>query len=163
MANQHPDQFIPLEIHVSDAYDTSWGYSRASFYNVTTIPRVWFDGVTEVRGAGSVSSAYSRYGATFLTRQADPTDIVVDLRASPSGGQTFDVTTSVTMEADGTAGPLQLYLVEALDHWPASPSYARNTFRQAVTTGMDFSLLPGQTQEFSTSVTLDSTSWSHLE
>ncbi len=53
-------------------------------------------------------------------------------------------------------------MVQVLDHWPVSPSYSRNGFKQVAET-QDFSLQAGQCYEVTRPFTFDMESWDDQE
>ncbi|MBD3349195.1 MAG: T9SS type A sorting domain-containing protein [Candidatus Eisenbacteria bacterium] len=59
--------------HLSDAYQISYGNTRANMYGVTAVPTVWFDGVYEQ--VGTSEAAYISY---TNTRLAAPTPVEIE-------------------------------------------------------------------------------------
>ena len=60
---------------------------------------------------------------------------------------------------------MQLYLVEALDNYGIYDDLStvpRNTFWQALASGFDVTLNPGQTRQFTASIAIDDESWQHF-
>ncbi|MFH0983680.1 MAG: hypothetical protein V2A79_19370 [Planctomycetota bacterium] len=160
MLDNHPGTFTLLQIHVGDAYATTWGNSRYTFYSVPGTPTAWFDGVESVVGAGSTSSAYTNYNNKYNTRRAVPTDVTIQLTGSPAGGQTYQITATVCIEPGGTGKTLRVHIAQVLDYWPASPTYHRYGFKQAAAY-QDVTLSAGQCQQVVRTLTFDSDSWSH--
>ncbi len=119
----YPDDVILLEMHVGDGYDIPWGDpTRMNFYGVDAIPTALFDGGSPHVGALSgLQPTYDWYDEALQSRLDVPTDVTIDISAVQTGTQSFDVTTTIGIEAGGQSKRLQLYLVEALDHWPSSP------------------------------------------
>ncbi|MFH0983682.1 MAG: hypothetical protein V2A79_19380 [Planctomycetota bacterium] len=160
MLDNYPGTFTLLQIHVGDAYATTWGNSRYSFYSVPGTPTAWFDGVESVVGAGSTSAAYAAYLAKYNLRRAVPTDVTIQLTGSPAGVQTYQITANVCIEAGGTGKTLRVHIAQALDNWPIPPDYSRYGFKQAASY-QDITLGAGQCQQVVRTFTFDSESWSH--
>jgi hypothetical protein len=158
-------QFIPLDVFASTdgRYSHPWGLSRAfTFYDLASYPTAWFDGVVE--RVGSVDT-YSSYLSSLTSRSSTPTDLNIDLTATHLGGRKYDLTLSVGLEAGASARTVQLYLVEAIDHYgyyDDLTTVPRNTLWQVLTSGLDMTLDAGQSRQLKTSVTLDSVSWARF-
>jgi thiol-disulfide isomerase/thioredoxin len=161
----YPNKFIPLDVFASTTgrYSQPWGLSRAfTFYNLASYPTAWFDGVVQRVGA---ADTYSTYLNSINSRTLIPTDVLINLSAVQTTGQSYELTLSVGLESGATVRPVQLYLVEALDHYGIYDDMStvpRNTFWQALQSGFNLTLAPGQTRQFKTSVALDDESWNHL-
>ncbi|HNQ23017.1 MAG TPA: choice-of-anchor Q domain-containing protein [Phycisphaerae bacterium] len=146
-----------MQIHHGDGYATTWGNSRANFYtDFDAYPTSYQDGMLRRRGA----YGYSTYQSDFLARRAVATDVTIELHAVQVSGATYQIRAKVCLESTGTAKTMRVYIVQLLDHWPASPTYHRNGFKQAATT-QDIALTPGQCQEVVRTMTFDSTSWAN--
>ena len=160
----YPDSFAFVQFHVFDEYATPWGDDRWVFDGGEYTPTAVFGGVDPVVGAVSdVDQQYTIYRANhFLQQRAVPTDVTVDLSAEHVGGQTYRVTAVVGMEAGEIAKTLRVYMVQVLDHWPATPSYHRNTFKQAAPS-QDITLAPGSSQAVERPFTFDADSWASQE
>jgi hypothetical protein len=157
-----PGTFTLLEMHVGDAYATTWGNARDSFYAITGTPTAIFDGVQTVVGAGSVESAYSAYMAKYNLRRAVATDVTIKVGGRQVSGATYEVKAKIGIEAGGTAKSLRIYMVQVLDNYPASPTYERYTVIQAATThGSEdvVSVTPGQFQIVTRNFTFSGASW----
>lgn len=147
-----------VEYHIGDSYSTPWGTNRfSSFYGANSYPLVWFDGITSVLGAGSVAQAEAAYRAKISQRRAVATNVSITVTGVQQSGSTFTIRAHVCVEP-GVTRSMRLYMAAVLDHYPTSPSYSRNTFRQATTT-QDVTLSSGQCYLFTRTVTFDSTSW----
>ncbi|MEW6199108.1 MAG: hypothetical protein AB1601_10665 [Planctomycetota bacterium] len=158
MMSNYPNDFIPLEVHIGDSYETSWGSNRNTFYAITGTPTVWFDGVTSVVGAGSAQSAFQNYQAAYLARKAVPTDVLVEMTACKIAANVVRTKIKVSVEPGGTAKSIRLQIVQLLDHWPASPTYSRNTVMQGTVWPIYITLNPGESREVPANFTLDSNS-----
>lgn len=78
---------------------------------------------------GSSSGAWN---GDILARLGDSTDVTIDVEAF-RGGLDLDVRSNICIEPTGTGRSMRVYFVQVLDHFPASPSYSRNAFRQVFT------------------------------
>jgi hypothetical protein len=143
----YADSFAFVQYHHGDDDALPWGEDRWAFYGQEFTPLVVFDGADLVTGAvHDVDQQYSIYRANhFLPGRAVPTDVTIDLSAEDLGGQTYRVSAQVGIEAGGTGKTLRIFLVQVLDHWPASKPYHRNGFKQAAPT-QDITLVPGQSE-----------------
>ncbi len=160
MMTNYPTTFALVEYHwgsSSDPHTTTWGNARAVFYNVDGTPDAWFDGVSECSGAGSVSGAYACYNGYYTARRSVPTDVVIRLGGSSLGGSLYRIEAQVCLEATGTAKTVRIQIAQVLNNWPTSPTYSRNTFRQAAAY-MDLNLQPGQCQSVVRNFTFDADS-----
>ncbi len=147
-----------VEYHIGDSYSTTWGNNRfSSFYGASSYPLVWFDGITYVLGAGSVAQAEAAYRAKITQRRAIATNVSITVTGVQQSGSTFTIRAHVCVEP-GLTRSMRLYMAAVLDHYPTSPAYSRNTFRQATTT-QDVTLSSGQCYLFTRTITFDSTSW----
>jgi dockerin type I repeat protein len=165
LLDDYPDLFTVMEIDLTGTYSPSWGYvTRDNFYDVAGTPTTWFDGMVERVGAyADVQLQYNWYKQAIQSRASVLTDVIIDMSAEQTGAQTYEITSTVSIEAGGATKTMRFYLVETLDHYPTLQPYYRNGLRQAVETGVDITLNPGQSQVITRSVTLDSTSWNKLE
>ncbi len=151
----YPDTFAVIEHHLSDFYNTPWGDERAAFYDLEYVPFFSYDGSGDV---GPVST----YMNHFITRQAIPTPVTLQVGATHMFGLTYRIALRACLEPAADPLDLDLYAVMVEDWYPASPTYSRNTFRTATTTST-ISLAPGGCHTEARSITLDA-SWnpSHL-
>jgi hypothetical protein len=163
--DNYPDDFTFVQIHIGDAYATTWGNARKAFYGVTGTPTAWFDGVLQCVGAyPSVGQQYGWYLGKFNGRNAYPTDIVMELSGEYVSGTTYRVVVNVMREPGADTNPksMRIYTVQVLDYWPAAGGYHRNGFKQAAS-NQDVSLLPGESVRFERTFTLDSDSNNNKE
>jgi hypothetical protein len=156
LIDSYPD-FVVVEYHVSDAYAFPWGESRGVFYNIwgEGIPWFAYDGLFD---AWPVSS----YESKLQQRLAEPTDVTLALVGVQQSADTWQLTAEVCVEAGGTGKAMRVYMVQALDNWPASPIYSRNTFRQAAD-HEDVTLAAGECETVVRSFTFDATSMAQPE
>jgi len=155
MMNNYPNDFVPLEIHIGDQYETNWGNLRRSFYNANATPTVWFDGVTQVVGASSVQSAFQQYQSVYLSHKAAGTDVTMEMEVYKIAPNTCNVIVRTGVESGGTAKNVRLQIVQLLDYWPTSPSYSRNTVKQGTLWPIYLTINPGEVRQSVGSFTLD--------
>lgn len=153
LINSYPDTFAVIYVHLSDDYEVPWGDARGDFYGVTGIPSFWYDGLFD-------AWPISTYESKFLQRKDVPTDITILLFAD-GASPTFDITAHVCMEPTGTARTMRIYMVQVLDHYPASPTYYRNCVMQGAPT-QDITLNPGECLDVTQTFTLSGPSLSDL-
>jgi hypothetical protein len=152
------EKFCLVQFHHGDGYATTWGNARFNFYQMGGYPTSVFDGVTKRIGA----YPYSTYLNDYNNRVAVPTDWTIELSGVQTGTQEFDIQAHVCREGTGSSQTVRVYMVHVLDHWPASPSYHRNGFRQAADT-QDISVAGGQCVDVVQSFTFDSISWDNQQ
>ena len=161
MLNNYPDSFVLVQLRFGCTGSTPWGDARWDFYSATATPTVFFDGVVDAVGSlANTSAQYTWYESEYLARYAVPTDVTIGLTGYQVGETTYRVAARVCLEAGGAPKTVRVYMVQVLDHWPATPIYPpRNGFKQAVPTH-DIVLTPGECQVVLENFTFDSTSWS---
>ncbi|MEM9659994.1 MAG: hypothetical protein AAF961_16645, partial [Planctomycetota bacterium] len=164
LLDSHGDDFITLDAFsaTSGRYATDWGVDRAfNFYSLQSYPTTVFDGLQGFAGAPNVQATYDAYRDTIEARAAAPTDVAIGISAVPLGGNSYDVTMSAHLDADGDAKTLRLYLVQALDDYGSYDSGSvvpHNTLMQTIESNYDVALTPGQTVQFTQTLELDETS-----
>jgi hypothetical protein len=146
-----------LQIHVDASYSTTWGNARATFYGLSGTPTAWFDGVSAIVGAGSVSSAQAAYTIKYNQRRAVATNVAITVTGVQQSGSTYTIRGRVCVEPGATRN-MRLNMAAVLDHYPVSPTYSRWCFRQATTT-QDVTLAPGNCYLFTRTITFDTASW----
>ncbi|UCF34380.1 MAG: hypothetical protein JSV78_03575, partial [Phycisphaerales bacterium] len=163
LLNTYPDTLALVQIHISDSYQTSWGNSRAGFYGVSGTPTSWMDGIISLVGSyGTTSADYNWYRGNYLSRVAVTTDITIELGGNQISGPTYQVTATICMEGGGSARNMRIHMVQVLDHWPPSPTYHRNGFKQAASYETIY-LTPGNCEQVTKTFTFDSTSWANQD
>ncbi len=147
-----------------DDYDDPWSDGRWSYFGAEHTPTTIFDGVDYVEGGISDTNQQYHIFRTnhFLPQRAVPTDVTLELAGEFVTGQTYQITATVGIEAGGTGKTVRVYMVQVLDHWPASPSYSRNTFKQAGDV-KEITLAPGETDAAVEMFTFDADSWANQE
>ena len=164
LLDDYPEDTIGFQCHVSDAYTTSWGNTRANKYNVGGIPHILADGTFEQVGAyQNDQQNYNILKNWMNSRQAVPTDVTVDVTAVPVSGQTYHVTIVVGVESDGTAKTMEIYTVNTLNHYPSAVD---NRYNYCVREGWNegqFTVNPGDSVTVERDITFDTTSWDNKE
>jgi hypothetical protein len=94
------------------------------------------------------------YTSKFIQRQAVPTPVTMQVGAVLLSGNTYRIQIRTCLESTSTAKNLRTYAVVVQDHYPATPTYERNTFRTATATA-DFLLQPGDCHFETRDVTMD--------
>jgi hypothetical protein len=60
--------------------------------------------------------------------------VTLELSGVELAADTFEFTAEVCVEAGGAGKAMRVYMVQALDKYPTTPTHSRNTFQQAATT-----------------------------
>ncbi len=164
MIDAHPDDFIALQVHVGDDWDTSWGYARMhEFYGAPGTPDVWFDGVTHVLGGVlDLQEMIRLYEDEYTARRDVPTDVTMQLTATLLQETTYRVSARICLESDGAAKDVRVYLCDVLDLWPTGGAHHRNGLRRAPYEQI-INLTPGECVIVSHAFEFDMTSWIEQE
>jgi thiol-disulfide isomerase/thioredoxin len=149
----NPDRFIFIQTHASDAFATTWGNQRMSFYNVPGFPTTWMDGTLQRVGQHSAAT----YQSDFNTRRNISTDVTMDLSADHRSGSTFSIAIDIGVESGGVARSMRVHILQILDHHPVGSHY-RNCFVQNAPV-QTITVQPGQTTRVETEFTLSGSSW----
>ena len=106
-----------------DGFDIPWGQNRLDvFYGVPgAVPTFMVDALWNCQAAD-----YRYYVEQQL---AVPTDVTLELSASPVGGSTWDVTARVCLEGGGSR-PVRVYTAATLDEHPDLQRYSTNLLMQ---------------------------------
>jgi hypothetical protein len=160
----NPTTFAVVYFHVlsPDPYRTAWGEDRGdSFYDIWSDGIPWFayDGLFDAWWLGS-SQGSQNYEPNLELREAVPTDVTIGLTGRETGTQTYEITAHVCVEAGGSGKTMRVYMVDTLDHYPATPTYERNCFMQAATT-QDLALAAGACVDVTRTFVFAATSWAH--
>ncbi len=136
MINTYPDTFAGISVHLSssDPYTTAWGNMRANLYGVYWIPWSVQDGLYN-------ANPYSTYESKFLTRQAAPTDVTIDMAVFGSG-DTWDVIATVCIEPGGTGKTINVFMAQAVDHY-GPVNFDRNMVQDG-SDGVEITLAPDE-------------------
>lgn len=96
------DNLVFLYWHVSDTYQISQGAARASMYGVGGIPDCWFDGVSNVVGAGSTIG--TTYGPIVESRLATSSSVEIEVSGTitDAGSGLVNGTVHVVLRATDT-------------------------------------------------------------
>jgi hypothetical protein len=169
MLESYPTTFTFVEIHIGDAYGTTWGNARHTFYTAgnghTGTPEAWFDGTLECYGAYTdLEMQYNWYRTQYDQRAGLPPPVIIRLTGEQVSGQTYEVTASLRLHPNWGAMPLtfRFNMVQVLDNWPPDNAYSRNGFKQAATS-QDVTLVKGQWAKIERTFTFDSTSWANQD
>ena len=155
LIDQYPTTFAVYEMHIYDDYPSAWANQREAFYGYSGDGLFFYDGLWD-------AWPIETYETKLNQRQAVPTDVTIDLTGVESGSQTYDVTGHVCVEPDGIGKTMRIYMVHALDHWPASPTYERNTIRQGATTE-DVAVPSGACVDITRTFVFDDISWAQQD
>lgn len=148
MIDTYPDTFAVIEYQISNPpWSLPWGEDRADYYGVWAIPWFQYDGLFD-------AWPIDTYESKFLNRQAEPTDVVMEIACKPLGGNEYRVAVHVGIETGGEGKTLYVYTVQALDHRTAIASYTRNSFMLAADT-MEVALEAGTSTSFAHTFALD--------
>lgn len=162
--NDYPDDFVSIQLHIGDAYETDWTRRRANFYGVTGTPTTWFDGVIEHVGAATNDNyMYNWYLGSINARLAVPTDVTIELSAEEVAAQTYEISATVSIEAGGQGKDMTVHVIQVLDYYPTS---ADNRYRNCVMQNMGLTIItvdPGQSETVVGEVTLDGVNWTRKE
>jgi hypothetical protein len=153
LMDANPDRFIFIQTHASDAFATTWGNQRMSFYNVPGFPTTWMDGV--IGRVGQYPA--QQYINDFNARRNVTTDVTMSLTSEHLEGPNFNVAVNVGIEGSGTAHTMKIHIMQVLDHAPAGSHY-RNCFVQNAPV-QTITLQPGQSQTLNATFTMTGTSW----
>ncbi len=141
-----------MQYHNNDGYQAPWGDQRAAFYGFRFIPATFFDAAIGDEDA----QEYAVYLGNYTSRHAAPTDVTLTLDVVRQDA-TLSVTAQIGLESAGASKIVRVYIVQALDRWPADVAYSRNGFKQAAATE-DVALVPGQYQAVQRAFVLDADS-----
>ena len=128
LLNSYPTTFAGIQIHLGDAYATSWGTARDTFYNVTGTPTAWFDGLISRVGGTSGMTYTSEYNKPATTFERHQNAGRRGRNHPPTSPPTYEVQIKLTLEP--TARPNRARLGRTGARLlPDSPSYSRNCLR----------------------------------
>ena len=144
LLTNNPDTFILIQLHYHDDYHTEWADLRGGYFDVSSTPTAWFDGVDERRGSSfDIATDFLAFQSMFQARRSTPTDVTIDMTGERVSDNAFEVTARVCVEPTGTTKDLRILMNQVLDNWPASPNYSRNGFKEK--SGADnVTLTPGE-------------------
>lgn len=163
LINDRPDDFLNIQHHGSDIYETTWSRSRITFLRITGYPTTWFDGMIERRGAYlSDDQMYTWYNSAINSRLGVPTDVTIEVSARETGADTYEVSADVGIEAGGAGKTMRVHLGQVLDYYPSSTDFR---YRNCSVQGYQetITLAAGESTTVSTSMTLSGASADDIE
>lgn len=137
MIDTYPDDLSVIEIHVgsTDPYVVPWGVARDNnFYQSSWTPCSMQDGLID-------GFPPSTYESKFLTRQAVPTDVTIDM-AVFGGGVAWNVRATVCIEPTGNGKIMDVWMAQVVDHY--GPTYFNRNKVQDGSAGVEISLAAGE-------------------
>jgi len=165
LLDEFPQSFVPLQIHVSDPYQTEWGDARKEYYGVTATPSCWFDGTLSCVGAyPTVEQQVEWYRSQILARQSVPTEISLEITGEWTAPRTYEALATACRDEGGDPEPMSMrvHLVQALDHWPEAGEDNRYGFKQAAPSKLVY-LEPGECRVVKAVFVFDDDSWAAPE
>lgn len=162
LMENYPGEIAAIQLQGANPYLHRWVIERKDFYNFYGYPELWFNGAVNLVGAYPTDDqTYTWYRSSFLNERSEPTDVTIEIGATPLVGQTYRVWVRATVDPDGTAKTARIHLVVAVDRYPyATDSRYRNSVRNPDWGSVDVSLVPGESTLVTTDVTFDSLAWS---
>jgi thiol-disulfide isomerase/thioredoxin len=162
LQQDRPDDVVGIMIHGSDAYSTSWGDSRMSFYGVPGYPTVWADGWSDMVGSyGSVGANYTQLNNMVNSCLARSTDVAIDLQGEELSASQYQISGEISVDAGGAGKTIRVQLIQCFNQtdWPESAEMQFHTVRQAASS-FDVTLAAGQSHTWDHTFTLSSESLS---
>ena len=156
LQQDRPDDLVGLMVHGGDAYTTSWGDSRLSFYSVGGYPTVISDGWDEMAGSyGSVSANYSQLNSRVNSCLARSTDVSLEMQGEELSGSQYQLSIEAAIDAGGTGKTIRVQLIQCYNqtNWPESNELQFHTVRQHASS-FDVTLNPGQSHAWTHTFTL---------
>lgn len=145
MIDNYPDTLALMEIHDGDAYEVPWGTTRDAYYQASWTPCNAYDGLEDAFPS-------STYESKFLTRQAEPTDVTIDVLVF-GGGESLEVWANVCLEPGGIGRAMNIWMAQLLDHY-GPVNFDRNMVRGG-TGATEITLIPGECATVVDTITLD--------
>jgi hypothetical protein len=134
MIDTYPDTLAFIAIHDGDSYEVPWGTTRDAFYGAAWTPFSCHDGLYD---AWPISS----YESKFISRQAVPTDVTIDMAVFGSGS-TWNVQATICIEPGGTGKTMDVFMAQVVDHYgPAN--FDRNMVQDG-SAGVEITLAPDE-------------------
>lgn len=103
---------VVIEYHLDDPFETPNAVAKQSYYYVTGIPDVFFDGVLEHNGGSNTTSMYSTYLPMYEQRINMSSDFSIDINGDNS--MLTDYSVGVTIERVAPNNSQNLKLMFAL-------------------------------------------------
>lgn len=151
---------VVIEYHISDVFETSYAVARQTYYWVTALPTVRFDGIVEYVGGNNTTSMYDTYLPIYEERKAIMSDFTIDVEGTNSMLTDYAVEISVEMVAQNNSSNLALIvaLTEThIDYYWMGQDYVnyceRFMWPDAAGTSLDLNL--NEPEEFNLTFSLD--------
>lgn len=159
-----PEDIVSIQCWTTGTYSTAWTIWRKNYYHVSGVPDTWFDGIIDRLGAyTNDNQQYNWYLSAVNARLAVPTDVTIDIERQEVAPQTYDVSTTVGIDANGQAKEMVVEVVQVLDYYPYSGDHQyRNCVRQDAPPET-VTLNPGESATFVWRVTLQAENWDNKE
>ena len=125
---------------------------RANLYDVYYIPHSVHDGLYD-------ADPYQTYESKFLTRQAVPTDVTIDMSVFGSG-DTWNVNLQVCIEAGGVGKTMKIWVAQLLDHYTIPPEDPTRNALRTGNAGVEITLAADECVELTEIFVLDTPSLS---
>lgn len=153
---------IAYHCWASDPFNNVDAEGRQSYYSVSGIPHVWFDGVGSVLGAGSVPSAYNAYRSWFNNRKviAPEVEITITGDYNPSTGAGSATATLLNVTSDTLDGICHFVICQRDTPyvWYLDSLFGIERKMYPNYNGTSVTILPGQTEQVTQSFTVEE-SW----
>ncbi len=161
LMDEFPDSMFSMQIHGGDAYATTWGNIRQSFYSVPGYPTVWMSGTYSQAGSyGSPNANYQQLRNRYLQLVDQGTDVVIDVCGEPVNSNTYDIGATIGIESSGTSKQMIIHCAQILKFIP-SGGYNYGCFMDATSTKVNVSA--GESVEVEFTMTLNSASAASTE
>ena len=148
MIDTYPDTLALIEIHTAYANNVPWGTMRGGVYQAGWTP---FDCQDGLQDAWPINT----YESKFLTRQAIPTDVTIDMIVF-CGGDTCQVRATVCIESGGAGKTMEVWMAQVLDHFgPAN--FDRNMVQNG-SNGVEITLAADECATVTETIVLNSDS-----
>ena len=118
------DQFLYVDFHTSNLLSCPGSIARTSYYPISAVPTVFFDGIDQVVGAGT--TVYNTYAPIVAAHLADSTKL--------------SVSSHVFFDADANTGSLTVTIDIAPGETIDNPEYCQiwgTVYENGVTLGAD--------------------------
>jgi len=161
LMDEFPDSMFSMQIHGGDAYATTWGNIRQSFYSVPGYPTVWMSGTYNQAGSyGSPNANYQQLRNRYIQLVNQGTDVTINVCGEPVNSNTYNVGATIGIEPDGTSKQMDIHCAQMLKFIP-SGGYNYGCFMDATNTTINVSA--GEFVDVEFTITLNSASASNTE
>lgn len=148
MIDAYPDTLAQMSIHDGDALEIPWGTTRDAYYGASWTPCNVNDGLED-------TFPPSTYESKFLTRQAIPTDVTIEVSVF-GAGESRQVWADVCIEPTGTGKTMNVWMAQLLDHY-GPVNFDRNMVRGG-SGSTEITLTPGECTTVIEDIALDAES-----